>query len=227
MSPNPSFPTSWWVQTNKQSLLISEIAVPLWRMFSLTSLLMSSPQATGLYVAFQDNSACDWPPCPAAKLVAVGGGFRCRHTESLWSCCVFHLPWSCSGTSWVPAGQMTSEIPCIMLFPSTRKQLGGLWSQQEWSRVTGTFHLASAGNPGILLGGINTVTPGKTWSVQEIKVALLWDLRLRKIVCALSLQRQALWMPNSLTRLLKSVVSFCYRWFWTFRTEYGCIEYWW
>lgn len=137
MSPNPSFPTSWWVQTNKQSLLISEIAVPLWRMFSLTSLLMSSPQATGLYVAFQDNSACDWPPCPAAKLVAVGGGFRCRHTESLWPCCVFHLPWSCSGTSWVPAGQMTSEIPCII---SLYQEAVG-WSVKPAGMVKGDRHI--------------------------------------------------------------------------------------
>lgn len=60
-------------------------------------------------------------------------------------------------------------------------------------QVTGTFQSAIAGNPGIFLGGINAITPGKTSSVQDTEVALLWDLkRLRRITCALPLQRQDL-----------------------------------
>lgn len=123
---------------------------------------------------------CDWR-MPSSKAGSCRR-FGCRLAQLLWQRCASHLPWNCSGTLWVPASGVMSDIPCVTLFPSTRKELCGLWSQQGWSSVTGTFQLASAGNPSTLLGGINTVTPGKTWSVQEIEVALLWDLkRLRKI----------------------------------------------
>lgn len=59
-------------------------------------------------------------------------GLGCRLTRLLWQCCASHLPWNCSGTSWVPDSQVMSEVPGIT-FPSTRKELGGLWSQKGWS----------------------------------------------------------------------------------------------
>ena len=104
-------------------------------------------------------------------------------------------------------------MSCVRLFPSVRKELGGLGSLLCNRHLSaGQCSSISTGNAGIFLKGVNTVLSGKQNQAtnQKTEKALLRERTNR--------------MHNPVTMLLNNVISFCFSCFWMFRPDY-CNQY--